>query len=121
MSKLETPPGEPPGPTERAALARIALEAALAVKEVVRAEAGPHGAWMTDVEGERVSGVVAAAQADGRYTLALHLVARPVPLPELADLIRDKISRAADRAGLGACVGAIDVSIEDVEPLEGPA
>ncbi len=120
MPELETPLGVRPGPSGRGELARLALEAALAVDGVVRSEGGPRGAWVTEVEGERVAGVVAAAQADGRYAVALHLVARPVPLHQLAERIRDRVLRSADRAGLGPSVGTIHVSIEDVEALEGP-
>lgn len=114
MSELETPRS-----SERSTLARIALATALALGDVVGAEAGPHGAWVTEVEGERLPGIVAAAQSDGRYALELHLIARPVPLRELAERIRERIVRAAEVAGLDGGLGGIDVSIEDVELPEG--
>lgn len=114
MSEFATPRS-----SDRAALARIALEAALAVGDVVGAEAGPHGAWVTEAGGERLPGVVAVAQADGRYALDLHLIVRPVPLHELAERIRERVVRASERAGLEGALGSIGVSIEDIELLEG--
>ncbi len=115
MSELETQRS-----SERATLAQIALGASLAVPDVAGTDAGPNGVWITEVDGERLPGIVAAAQADGRYAIELHLIARPVPLRELAELIRERIVRTAEQAGLGDLVGSIDVSIEDVEPMGEP-
>jgi hypothetical protein len=100
--------------SERETLARIALVASLSLPDVVDTDVGPNGAWVTEVEGERLPGVVAAAEADGRYSLELHLVARPVPLGELAERVRERIVRRAEQAGMSDAIGSIDVSIEDV-------
>lgn len=101
--------------SERGTLARIALAASLAQGDVVGTAVGPKGVWVTEVEGERLPGVVAVAQANGTYALELHLIVRPVPLYELAERIRERIIRSAEQIRLGDVLGSIDVSIEDIE------
>jgi hypothetical protein len=113
VSELEIEPS-----SERGALARIALAASLAQGDVVGTAVGPNGVWVTEVESERLPGVVAAAQANGTYAIELHLIARPVPLHALAERIRERIRRSAEQIQLGDVLGSIDVSIEDIELVE---
>jgi hypothetical protein len=64
--------------------------------------------------------VTACAQADGRYGVDLHLIARPVPLHPLAVEVRERIVRTAVAAGLDEKLGDVDLTFESVEPV-GPA
>jgi hypothetical protein len=114
-STSKRPAGTPPTPSERVELVRLALMHALAVDDVLRADAGPLGTRVTLDGSERLAGVTAAALADGRYSLTLHLVVRIVPLLPLADRIRARIERGASRAGLEQALGPIDIVFEDVE------
>lgn len=107
--------------SERVELARLALTQALAVDGVVRADAGPLGTRITIDGRERLAGVIAAALAEGRYGVTLHLVARLVPLHPLADRIRARIARGASLAGLEGALGPIEIVFEDVEELPGGA
>ncbi len=104
-----------PAVSERVELVRLALTHALAVDGVVRADAGLLGTRVTLDGSERLAGVTAAALSDGRYGLTLHLVARVVPLPPLADRVRARIERGASRAGLEKALGPIDIVFEDVD------
>ena len=98
----------------RVQLARLALEAALAVEGVVASDPGPAGLRFTAGGGERLPGVTSAARADGTYGVRLHLVTQVVPLPELAERVRSGVARAAARAGLADRLGPVDIRIEDV-------
>jgi hypothetical protein len=108
------PAPEPAEPSERARLARLALDAALGVDGVVSPHTGPGGTRVTSDRGERLPGVTAAALAGGRYSVELHLVTRVVPLHELADRVRSRVVRAASTAGLEDALGPVHVTIEDV-------
>lgn len=99
----------------RLRLARLAREASLAADGVVCAAPGPLGLRATVVGRERVAGVVALAEADGRYGVTLHLTARLVPLPPLAEQVRARVREAASAAGLADSLGSVDVAIDDVE------
>ena len=101
-------------PSERAQLARLALDAALGVEGVVSSHAGPLGTQVTAHRDERLPGVLATALAGGGYGVELHLVTEVVPLPQLADLVRSRVERAASSAGLAAVLGPVDITIEDV-------
>ena len=69
---------------------------------------------MTADREERLPGVLATALAGGRYGVELHLVTELVPLPQLADLVRSRVERAASSAGLADVLGPVDITIEDV-------
>jgi hypothetical protein len=101
-------------PNARLALARLAFDAALAVKGVAGVDSGAGGARGTFAGGERVPGVVCAAVPGGVYGVELYLVARPVPLHPLAERVREGVQENARRAGLGVLLGPIDVAFEDL-------
>jgi hypothetical protein len=101
-------------PSERAQLARLALDAALGVAGVVSSHAGPQGTWVTADREERLPGVLATALAGGGYGVELHLVTEVVPLLPLADRVRSRVERAAASAGLADALGPVDITIEDV-------
>jgi hypothetical protein len=107
-------------PSPRAGLARLALGAALTVEGVVRGDAGPLGICATFDGQERLDGIIVAASADGRYSVALHLIARLVPLEALAERVRERVSESTRTAGLGELLGSVDITFEDVaDPSEG--
>lgn len=101
-------------PSERAQLARLALDAALGVEGVVSSQAGPLGTQVTAHRDERLPGVLATALAGGGYGVELHLVTEMVPLHPLADRVRTRVERAASSAGLADVLGPVDITIEDV-------
>jgi hypothetical protein len=106
-------------PSPRAGLARLALGAALTVEGVVRGDAGPLGICATVDGQERLDGIIVAASADGRYSVALLLIARLVPLEALAERVRERVSESTRTAGLGELLGSVDITFEDVaEPSE---
>ncbi|HEY6396310.1 MAG TPA: hypothetical protein VIX82_02535 [Solirubrobacteraceae bacterium] len=108
-------PGSARPPSERVRLARVALAGALSVPDVVRGEAGLGVTRVVTADGsERLVGVSAIAQSDGRYAIGLRLIARLVPLSALADHVRADVQAAASRAGLAALLGRIDVEFVDV-------
>lgn len=96
-------------PSDRVRLARTALSAALAVPEIVRGDAGRVPRRVTVDGEERLEGVLAIAEPDGRYGIDLRLVAELVPLHALAADVRASVRRAAAKAGLEASLGAIDI------------
>lgn len=115
------------GDSPRVGLARLALEAALAVSGVVRADAGPHGMCVTtDPSRGLMRGASVCALADGRYAVDLCLVAGLVPLVELAEEVRSKIRARVEREGLIAQLGEVNVefvrvlSAEEISEEEAP-
>ena len=107
-------------PTDRVRLAEVALEAALKVDGVVAPRAPIGGSGSTRGSGRRLDGVSVVAGGDERFDVSLHLVTRIVPLHPLADRVRERVSRAAGRSGLGDRLGPVDVRIEDLaEPPVG--
>jgi hypothetical protein len=122
MNLQASPPSRGPAsaPGDRTRLARVALEAALTTPGVLRGEAGPRALRLTVDRGERLAGVSATAQRDGRYDVDLRLVADLVPLHPLADAVRARVRASAGRAGLTALVGAIDVEFADIGSPVGP-
>lgn len=98
----------------RVELARLALVAALKVDGVVGAAPGPHGLCVTQDGDLLLTGVMAAALTDGRYAITLRLVVRLVPLPALADRVREQVARSAARAGLADALGPVDIEIDDL-------
>ena len=106
-----TPPG-PPAQSERARLARLARETALAVPGVVGTDTGPSGLFISVSEGERLEGVICAATQDGGYDVTLRLKCRLVPLPELSENVRVAVATAARVAQLP--LDAVHVQVADV-------
>lgn len=100
--------------TDRIRLAEVALEAALKVDGVVAPRAAPAGGGSTQGSDRRVDGVSVVAGAEERFDVSLHLVTRMVPLHPLADRVRERVSGAAGRAGLGDRLGPVRVRIEDL-------
>ena len=108
-------------PSDRALIARIAIESALKVEGVVEPHLPPVGRQSTSSSGARVDGVTVTASPGGTYDVALHLVARQVPLPALGERVRTRVEGAARRAGLAERLGAIGVRFEDLaEPVPPP-
>jgi len=91
-------------------LARLGLEAALAVPDVLSGEAGVHGLRVTaDPPAGLLRGVSVTAEAAGSYAVDLRLVVRMVPLVALGDEVRRRVRGSARRAGLDAALGAVNV------------
>lgn len=109
---LVTTPARPAAPgSDRVRLATLALETACGIAAVLGGEAGPSGVLVTvGAGGQRLNGVQAVAEPDGRYAIALGLRTALVPLGPLADEIRARVVQAAGATGLGDQLGAIDVS-----------
>ena len=96
--------------SDRVRLARLALDAALVVPDVLGAEAGVHGVRVTaDPPAGPLRGVSVIAQADGRYAVDLRLVARIVPLVTLGEEVRRRVQASALRDGLADRLGTVNV------------
>ena len=96
--------------SDRVRLARLALDAALVVPDVLGAEAGVHGVRVTaDPPVGLVRGVSVIAQAAGRYAVDLRLVARIVPLVALGEEVRRRVQASAGRDGLADRLGTVNV------------
>jgi len=104
------------GESTRVLIARLALDAALALDGVAGPEAGPGRVWTTPAGSERLDGVVVTAVPGGRYGVTLHLVCELVPLHPLADRIRERLARAVTATGLEEALGPVDIAFEDVAP-----
>lgn len=103
----------------RLRIARVALEAALAVDGVVGGYDGPLGLRTTRDGVERLVGVVAAADASGGYSVTLYLIVGPVPLEPLARRIRAAVGARIAVAGLGDELAQLDIVFEDIALGEG--
>lgn len=105
-----------PPTSPRVRLARLALDAALALPEIAEGNSGPMGSVVTGDRGEVMRGVSAAAGEGGRYDLTVRLTVNPTPAPlhPLANRLRDAIAVAAGREGLDPPLGRIDVHFADV-------
>jgi hypothetical protein len=100
---------EAPG-SVRLRVARAALQAALEAPGVLGSDSGPSGLRLTaDPPSNPLVGVSATAQADGRYGVDLSLVASMVPLPELAEEVRDRVRKRAGGEQLEDVLGTINV------------
>ena len=98
------------GASDRVRLARLALDAALVVPDVLGAEAGLHGVRVTaDPPARLLRGVSVIAQPDGRYAVDLRLVALMVPLVALAEEVRRRVQASAGRRGLADRLGTVNV------------
>ncbi len=103
----------------RVRVARAALQAALAAPGVLGSDSGPSGLRLTaDPPSGPLVGVSAAAQADGRYAVDLSLVANMVPLPELAEEVRDRVRKRARGEQLEDVLGSINVEFAHVVTAE---
>lgn len=114
MQRSGALPGSVDAASDRVRLARLALEAALTVPDVFRGNAGSGVRRVTACTSGVLVGVAATAQADGRYSIDLRLVARPVPLRPLADEVRGRVQRAAARVGLDRLLGEVNVEFSDL-------
>lgn len=115
------------GATRRVALARLALDAALAVPDVVAGDAGMHGLRVTaDPRAGLLRGVSVTAERDGRYAVDLRLVARLAPLVALGEAVRRRVQDSARRQGFADQLGGVNVEFAriaepgDVEPAPAP-
>jgi hypothetical protein len=99
----------------RVALARLALEAALAMPDVVAGDAGMNGLRVTaDPAAGLLRGVSVTAERDGRYAVDLELVARMVPLMRLGETVRRRVHESARRQGLADRLGIVNVEFARV-------
>jgi hypothetical protein len=107
----------PPVPVSpRVELARLALRAAGGVDGVAAGDPGRAGAYVTQDGETKLPGVVAAAERDGRYRLDLYLTAELVPFQDLGERVAERVRIDAERAGMAGRLGALHVTIVDVEP-----
>jgi len=108
------------GSSPRVALARLALNAALAIPDVVAGDAGPHGLRVTaDPSGGVFVGVSVTAQSDGRYAIDLRLVVRLTPLLPLGEMVRRRVHESARRLNLADRLGTVNVEFASViDPSE---
>ena len=104
--------------SDRVRLARVALKAAVASGDVVRGAAGVGVRRVTGDAGGLLVGVMATAQADGRYEIDLRLVARLVPLAALGEEIRKRVIAAARRSGLDGQLGNVNVEFVDLQAVD---
>ena len=101
--------------SSRVGLARLALEAALAVPNVVAAEPGLHGMRvMTDPAGGVLRGVSVTADGGGRYAVDLCLVACLAPLVPLGEEVRRRVQASAQRNGLADQLSTVSVEFARV-------
>jgi uncharacterized alkaline shock family protein YloU len=109
--------------SERVELARIAAEAAAAVPGVAAPARDRLRRWETSDRDTALEGVVCLPVVGGGYVVELHLVAELVPLPALAEAIRDSIERRVSTTALGRTLRRVDVTFEDVvvEEVSGTA
>jgi hypothetical protein len=107
------------GGSVRVDVARAALQAALEAPAVLGSDSGPRGLRVTaDPPFGLLVGVSATAQADGRYAVDLSLVASMVPLPELAEEVRDRVRKRAGREHVEDVLGSINVEFASVVTAE---
>src|SRR5450755_2053821 len=99
----------------RVRLARLALEGALAVPNVVAAEAGLHGMRViADPPGGVLRGVSVTADGGGRYAVDLCLVACLAPLVPLGEEVRRRVQAGAQRNGLADQLSTVSVEFARV-------
>jgi hypothetical protein len=103
----------------RVSVARIALQAALQAPGVVGSDPGPGRLRVTaDPPADPLVGVSATAQADGRYAVDLSLVAGMVPLPALAEEVRERVRKRTRSERLEELLGSINVEFAYVVTRE---
>jgi hypothetical protein len=107
------------GESVRVRVARAALQAALAMPDVLGSDAGPsRGRVTADPDSGPLIGVLVTAQSDGRYAVDLSLVADMVPLPALAEEVRARVRKRLDGEQLGDVLGAVNVEFAYVVTAE---
>jgi hypothetical protein len=76
--------------------------------------------WQTADRVRRVRGVTVVADGGGRFEVCMRVIVAwpPKPPAEIADQLRGRVREAAEREGLSAAVGAIDVQIVGVEDAD---
>lgn len=103
----------------RVGVARAALHAALQTPGVVGSDPGPSRLRVTaDPPADPLVGVSATAQADGRYGIDLSLVADLVPLPELAEQVRERVRKRTRGERLEEVLGSINIDFAYVVTQE---
>jgi hypothetical protein len=102
-------------PSDRIRIADTALRAALGVAGVLEGNDGGRGRLVTGAAGRVLSGVVATAERDGRYSVDLYLTAALVPLRPLGDRVRRAVGAGVEEIGLGRVLGPVNVTFLDVE------
>lgn len=103
----------------RVRVARTALEAALQAPGVLGSDPGPSRLRVTaDPPADPLVGVSATAEADGRYAVDFSLVADMVPLPALADEVRERVRKRARGERLEELLGSINVEFAYVVTRE---
>lgn len=103
----------------RVGVARAALQAALQTPGVVGSDPGPSRLRVTaDPPADPLVGVSATAQADGRYGIDLSLVADLVPLPELAEQVRERVRKRTRVERLEEVLGSINIDFAYVVTKE---
>ena len=108
MGASSRAPTMAPG-SARLGLARLALRAASEVPNVLGTDPGPQGLRVVADSPEYLRGVSVTAEGDGRYAVDLCLVAGMVPLQALADQVRERVRRHAQREGLERELGTVNV------------
>lgn len=118
--KLPDSREEPKAPgSVRLRLARLALQAALGLPEVLEGDPGRGRLRVTsDPPAGLLVGVSVIAQPDGRYGVDLSLIAEMVSLPELAEQVRARVRERARRGGLARDLGSINVEFASVKTRE---
>ena len=104
------------GVSPRVALAVIADQVVTAMPGVALTSLG-RASWQTVDREQRIDGVTAIAQGDGRFELHLHVAVSwpPEPLPQLAEDLRRRVMAAAKRAQLAEPLGDVHVDIAAIE------
>ena len=96
-------------------LARVALQAALGVPDVVAADPGLDGVRVSsDPVGGVLRGVSVTADGGGRYAVDLRLVACVAPLVPLGEEVRRRVQADAQRSGLADQLSTVSVEFARV-------
>ncbi len=96
-------------------LARVALQAALGVPDVVAAEPGLEGVRVSsDPVGGVLRGVSVTADGGGRYAIDLRLVACVAPLVPLGEEVRRRVQAGAQRSGLADQLSTVSIEFARV-------
>ena len=101
--------------TARTRLARLALDTAIVHPDVTGSSAGRGGTCVTICGQARLEGVSAVVEPGGSCAVRLCLTARMVPLPALAEELRDRVAAVVEAAQLGITLGSLDIEFVEVE------
>jgi len=100
----------------RVRLARLAGQV-IARSDGIAATAGPAGRWQTIGSQQAIPGILAVEDVQGRVDIEVHLVVRwppQMPLDQLGEQLRERLRHAAGTAGMGARLGAVSVTFDDM-------